>query len=397
MVNRQSTHDLHFLSFSLDAWSPVWLNRHHIMSRMAKQAPVLFVSQRARPRDTIASFFLHHLPRPGRRQIAPNLIELVPPRWLPRFETIPPIERLVQTTEAMMVHRGLRRYAPASRILYLWHPQFEPMVGRFGESLVVFHCYDDYAGMPGLTPGQQARITRAQERLARRADLVFAAGESMRTLIPREDVHVIPNGVDYELFATAHERDTPPPPEMASMPHPIVAHIGRLNVKIDFELLGEIARRRRDWSVVLIGPFAKYIAPELQARLDAFLAHPNAYHIPGKPVVELPRYLRHVDVTLMAYRPIGWVHHISPIKLFEYTATGKPIVATDIEELRRYPEYATLAHTPDEWIAAIEHWLANDSEELARKRMAFAKANSWDVRCRRILELIESKLETSGR
>ncbi len=397
MDERQGMHDLHFLSFSLDAWSPIWLNRHHIMSRMAQQAPVLFVSQRARPRDTLASFFLHHLPRPGRRQIAPNLIELVPPRWLPRFDTIPPLDRLVQSAEAMLVRRELRRYAPASRILYLWHPQFEPLAGRLGESLVVFHCYDAYAHYTYLSAAEQKRVAVAQSRLLERADLVFASGESMRALIPREDVHVIPNGVDYELFATAHERDKPPPPEMASMPHPIVAHIGRLNMKIDFELLGEIARRRRDWSVLLIGPFAEHCGPELQARIDAFLAHPNAYHIPGKPVAELPRYLRHVDVPLMAYRMEGWVIKGFPLKLFEYLAAGKPCVGAPLEENVRHKEYVTIAETPGEWIAAIEHWLANDTEELARKRMDFARANSWDVRCRRILELIDSKLETTGK
>jgi hypothetical protein len=60
---------LHFVSFSLDAWSPVWLNRHHIMSRVAQHHPVLFVSRRARPSDLVANHFLHHLPRPGLRRL----------------------------------------------------------------------------------------------------------------------------------------------------------------------------------------------------------------------------------------------------------------------------------------------------------------------------------------
>jgi len=214
----------------------------------------------------------------------------------------------------------------------------------------------------------------------------------MRAPLERDDVHVIANGVDYALFSTAQTLEGPPPADMAHIPQPIVAHVGRLNVKIDFRLLAEIARRRRAWSIVLIGPFTGVFPPDEDAARTEFLSQPNAYHIDGKPVAELPRYLRQVRVGLMAYRRIGWVERGSPLKLFEYTAAGKPIVAADLEELRQYPEFVSVAHTPDEWVSAIERLLDEDSDEPVRRRMALARANSWDVRCKRIVELIDEKL-----
>jgi len=182
------------------------------------------------------------------------------------------------------------------------------------------------------------------------------------------------------------------PPEMAAIPRPIVAHVGRLNTKIDFALLAEIARRRRDWSVVVLGPLAPVFPHEQRAEVAAFFAQPNAYHIERKRAAELPRYLRHVDVTLMAYRMVGWVVRGFPLKLFEYLAAGKPCVGAPLEENLRYRDAITIAESPNEWIAAIEHALANDSAELVRKRMALAKANSWEARAARIVELVAGTL-----
>ncbi len=388
---------MQFISFSIDHWAPVWLNRHHIMSRIAKRSPVLFVSQRARPLDSVANFFLHHLPRPGLRQITPNLLELVPPQWIPRIET-PALDALPRQIHVSTVRRAARRLGPGKRVLYLWHPQFAPMAGRFGESLVVFHCYDNYLGYTYLSAAERRRIGLAQERLARCADLVFASGEAMRELLPNDvEVHVIANGVDFESHERVRAEGAPVPDEFKAIPRPILAHIGRINAKLDFPLLTALARRRRDWSVVLVGPHEGLLRPQDIPEYNAMVAEPNVYRVGFVPPDELARYVQAMDVGLMAYRLSGWVIKGFPLKLFEYLAGGKPIVATDIEELHRYPDYVTLVRTPDEWIAAIEHALANDSEALARKRIAFAAQNSWNERCERILELIHSKLEAAGK
>ncbi len=381
-----------FVSFSRNPWSDVWLNRQHIMSRMSRRHRVLFCSRVPRWKEYYWKVLLHEPIRWRSRRITPTLTDLRPWPWLPRVPEWGDLDRFLEKLHIARIRSLLKRRGWDNRILYIWHPEMAEMVGRFDERLVCFHCYDDYASYTWL--GNEARRqTKAQmARLLDKADLVFTAGQAMRETLARDDVHVIPNGVDYELFATAHERQEPPPADMAGIPHPIIAHIGRLQVGIDFALLAEIARRRRDWSVLLLGPIPGTFPPEQQAAFRAFLEQPNGYYIRGKPVVELPRYLRHVDVPLMAYRMVGWIKTASPLKLFEYLAAGKPCVGPPLEENIRHRDYVTIAETPDEWIAAIEYWLANDTEELARKRMALARENSWDMRCNQILKLIAEKL-----
>ena len=392
MRTTPSSAGLQFISFSLEPWSPVWLNRHHVMSRIAARHPVLFVSQRGWPREILADLLRHHLPRPGLRRLGPNLLELVPTRFVPRLET-PPLDAPLRAIHIAFVRDAARLLGRGERVLYLWHPDFEPMAGRFGERLLVFHCYDNYCGYHYLSADQKRRLTRAQTRLARRADLVFASGEAIRELLPGDvTVHVIANGVDFESHERVRAEGSPVPDEFKSIPRPILAHIGRINAKLDFPLLREIARRRRDWSVVLVGPHEGLLAPKDMPEYEAMLAEPNVYRVGFVAPDEMARYIQAMDVGLMAYRLSGWVIKGFPLKLFEYLAGGKPIVAPELEELRLYDEHVRFAATPDEWIGAIERALTDTADEKRRARIALAARNSWDERCRRILELINAKL-----
>ncbi len=381
-----------FVSLAYEPWSDVWLNRQHIMSRLARAHRVLYCSRIPWWRELVWKLRLHEPIEWRSRRITPTLRELRPVPWLPRVPERPGLNRFAHSLQAARIRSVLRLAGWDNRILYAWYPEMAELVGHLGERLVCFHCYDYYPQYPWLIEHERREMPGQMQRLLERADLVFAAGEAMAAQLGRRDVHVVPNGVDYELFATAHDRDEPPPPEMADIPHPIVAHIGRLQAGLDLGLLAEIARRRRDWSVMLLGPVPGRLPPEQQVAFDELRAQPNAYYIDGKPVAELPRYLRHVEVGLMAYKTTGWLKTAVPLKLFEYMAAGKPSVSPPLDECVRYSDIVAIAATVDEWIAAIEHWLANDSEELAQKRMAIAKANSWDARCRQIVRLIDEKL-----
>jgi glycosyltransferase involved in cell wall biosynthesis len=127
---------------------------------------------------------------------------------------------------------------------------------------------------------------------------------------------------------------------------------------------------------------------------------PNLYLHGFVPHGRVPAHLARFDLLLAqpgarvssaAGREIGrWM---SPLKVFEYMAAGKPILASDIPALReilRHGETALLLPPgePETWAAAARALLRDPGRAAAlgaRARAAFLAEYTWDARAARIL------------
>lgn len=70
---------------------------------------------------------------------------------------------------------------------------------------------------------------------------------------------------------------------------------------------------------------------------------------------------------------------ISPLKLHEYLATGRPVVASDIDAIRPFHDAAALAPSVPEWDAAIAGALAGRGPGTAQSRRRTAEKYDWDI------------------
>ncbi len=80
------------------------------------------------------------------------------------------------------------------------------------------------------------------------------------------------------------------------------------------------------------------------------------------------------------------------MKLFEYLAAGKPVVATGLPQLRNVGPLVRVCDGIDETLAAIEAGLEARTPEAVAERQALARENTWDIRVDRLLGLIEAEL-----
>ncbi len=112
--------------------------------------------------------------------------------------------------------------------------------------------------------------------------------------------------------------------------------------------------------------------------------------------VDLPGYLRAFDVCAA---PFPWTDHFayaaSPMKLFEYMASGTPIVASDlpsIAEVLRDEHSALLVPAGDAAaLAGALRRLRDDralGERLSRQAAVDVREFTWEIRARKILEMI---------
>ncbi|HZV74155.1 MAG TPA: glycosyltransferase [Conexibacter sp.] len=366
----------------------LWTNQHHLMSRLARENRVLFVESLGLRQPQLAGRDLRRIARRLRRGVAPpraaDGLHVLSPLVVPlhRFTAVRTLNRrlLPWLVRRAARHLGLRR-----PILWAYVPQAEVLVDALDPSLVVYHCVDDIAAQPGIDSGS---FRAAEERFARRADLVLASAPSLARRLRRISGNVLeaPNVADTALFARALE---PGPVDAAvdALPHPRVAFTGAVvATKLDVGLLVALARARPTWSFALVGP----VGPgDPRTDVAALAAEPNVHLLGARAYGELPDVLRGADAGLIPYARNALTDAIFPMKVYEYLAAGLPVVATELPSIAGLAEVAT---APDAagLAALLDAALAHDDPARRAARSQAAEAHSWDARLAAIAAAIEA-------
>lgn len=289
--------------------------------------------------------------------------------------------------DAWATHRvrtQLRPDLPA--VLWLSHPDQAPQIGRYGERLLVFDEMDYHAGFKAGP--SRAAMAAAEHRLLRRADLVFTSGLDLQTLAEAAGAHplLVQNGVLFEHFAAAAIHPLPEPAPIAGKGQPRLLFYGTFGPWLNTGLLAAIARSRPGWTLVLFGG-------GYGADLGQLAGLPNVHQLGWQPYALLPAYLQHAAVCLLPFHDTPATRAMDPVKLYEYLAAGKPVVATPLPELAKWGDLVDLATTPAEVIAAIErHLRSPETAERRQQRLAAAARHTWAARAATISAELEAAL-----
>jgi len=215
-----------------------------------------------------------------------------------------------------------------------------------------------------------------EDQLLKMSDLVFTGGvslwEAKRHLHSR--AHPFPSGVDVPHFM--HARNCSGDyAEHQSIPHPRIGYAGVIDERIDLQLVDEVARRRPDWQLIMIGPVAK-ISPESLPQRS------NIHWLGMKDYTDLPRYFGGWDVGMMPFALNDATRFISPTKTPEYLAAGLPVVSTAIRDVvRPYGQLGMvrIANTAEEFVSAAHDAMSVGMCLKWRERAdEFLKTCSWD-------------------
>jgi hypothetical protein len=71
---------------------------------------------------------------------------------------------------------------------------------------------------------------------------------------------------------------------------------------------------------------------------------------------------------------------VNPIKLREYLSAGLPVVSVALPEVRPYASYCAIAHSYEEFEAAVEDALRTDSPQRRRERSDAMRGETWQAR-----------------
>ena len=374
---------------SLD-WSAHWTSKQQIMHRLGAGNRVLYVEE---PVTMLAPLKVRaHWRRwaalyPRLRRVEPAVWLLRLPPLLPFGNMRPGVNRLNQRAIVAHVRWAMHHLEFRAPILWTYLPTSVDLVGHLGVRAVVYHCVDEHSAFPGLV--DPAVVKAYDDELTRRADLVITTAANLRAarLMLNPHTYHVANAADVEHFKKALDPELALPPDIAALPRPRVGVIGVHDERLDVEAIEAVARADPSWSVVLIGPVRPGDVDE--ARLGAL---PNVHLLGGKPLAELPAYLKGLDVALIPYRLNELSRNIFPLKLFEYLAGGVPVVSAALPELAGFAEVVALADRPEDYPARVASALRDDSPEARSARVALAERNTWDRRVEDISALVEAML-----
>lgn len=407
-------HDI--LCFAPGPWDDIWRNRHQIMTRLARANRVLYVEPWPELRPTLRQWRQGQLSWADMhgsrlRKVHESLYVYSPNSWAPKASRFP----LSAATDAIYM-ASLRRVLKELRfrrpILWLFLPDMESFIGRFDEKLVIYHIVDEYAGYSGVSATWRPVLQQMEQQLARRADLVFVTSPDLleRKRVLNQRTVLVPNAVDYEAFSAAADCGTKAalPADMAGMRLPMAGYVGAINDKLDLTLLLRVAREsaqpsrprpergtRYQWSFMLVGPITIRTAEGQQA-LEALRALPNLHFLGRKTVADVPAYIAACSVCLLPYQINEWTRNIDSLKLYEYLACGKPVVATDVPAARRFFGVVSIATNEGEFISNMNSALKEDSPALRARRRQLAAQNTWEQRVTVLSAAIESALCKEG-
>ena len=217
--------------------------------------------------------------------------------------------------------------------------------------------------------------------------VVGSARDLLEAVRPRRpDAFLCPNGVDYRHFADYAEEE--PPEDIADIAggdRPIIGYYGALAEWVDYPLIRKSATEMSDFEFVFIGP--DYDG-SIREHTEVF-GLPNVRWLGVKEYGELPGYLHHFDVATIPFMVNEVTHSVSPVKLFEYMAGGRPVVTPNLRECAQY-EAVQVADDADDYVAKLRHAaleLRHDPDHQGLLKQT-ARANTWEVRVGTLIDAL---------
>ena len=368
---------------SLENWDEVWRRNQFLCAALTRRFPrmkILFVGL---PRNV--SHDLRHGKVGAWREKAtwtvpgyPNITVTHALKLLP--DTITVGRRFNEWMTRRQIRSLVNALGIKDSLLWLNPHSAVHMAGRIKARATIYDITDDWAMAPSFSDAERNRIVEQDRELCRRADLVIVCSEALEASRQGrcKRLQLLPNGVDSAHYAAIPDRT-----QNGAHPRPVFGYTGTIHAdRFDVELVINLARAFAHGSVVLVGP--DHLTPAEKARL----AWPGNIHMTG-PVAyaQIPEVMAQFDVCIVPHVESKFTNSLNPLKLWEYLASGKPIVSTAVAGFRSFPHLCRIATGPEAFVRECGRALEEDGAKINERR-AEAQKHSWDHRCDRLLEAL---------
>jgi teichuronic acid biosynthesis glycosyltransferase TuaH len=313
----------------------------------------------------------------GLVEVGPNLWNYYPScilesiNWIPFTSIFSIFNRINNQRFAKQIAQAASRLGFAPYILFNDNDIFRSFYLKelLKPELYIYYSRDNLLGVPywrkhGKTI-EPAHIAKA--------DIAMANSLYLRDYLRKynPNSYYIGQGCDISLFDA--DKKYLVPEDLKKLGRPVIGFVGSINtIRINAAVIRIIARDRPSWNIVMIGPEDPFFAGSDLHQI------PNIHFLGKKPISSLPGYISAFDVCINPQLVNEVTIGNYPLKVDEYLALGKPVVATSTKAMEIFGDQVAVARQPEEFTALIEKALGEDTASLRKKRIDLARTHTWE-------------------
>jgi glycosyltransferase involved in cell wall biosynthesis len=374
-------------------WDGYWGTQQQVMWRLAERNRILFVEVPVSPLSCFTGLrrgtFIRQIKRwfKGIRKLEKaNLLIASPPLVLPfRYHKYTNV--ISQNILGSYVKSKVAGLGFKNPILFTFQADSGHLVSQVDAIAKIYYCTDDWsASERWWQPKEQVKLREIE--LIQSINLIFAVSQRLRERLRKfgKPTYFMPNAADYDLFSTTQmkKRDE----SIVGSRAPTIGFVGIItDHSFDPLLISWLAERHPEWSFLIVGQ-----KMGKKTDLTQLGKMSNVSLVGYQPIDKLPEYLAGMDICLIPWRLTDWTKSAFSLKIFEYLAAGKPVVAAWTSEYEPFSDCVYLAKTYEDFELAIVRALKEDGPDLIRRRMVLAKENTWDKRVERLTNIVVNNL-----
>ncbi len=370
--------------FSNIYFSETWFSKQALAMELAKHNKVFFINA---PVHMFSKRLASSTVKMAGKMYKPskNLVVFTPRIGLPwfkyNFSNRPFCEAIKHSFEKAVLERFNIKGKP---IVFYNSPIYLNLLGEFNEEKNIWHLTDDYQS---LKEYQNRTYRSLDEEFTSKVDLILAVSNKLAEDKKKENrnTYLFLNAMDWDWFNSQKKGI---PDDLKAIKGKKVGFVGSINSRIDTILMMKLSEKLDKLSFIFIG--AKGARDFDLREYRQLFGQRNIWEFGARERNKIPSYLENFDVLILPYKVNEFNEASDPLKLYEYLASGKPIVTTNLQSARKFSKAIYVARDDEDFIKLLDVALTDKSEEMKNLRINTAKANTWEVRVKELERILSS-------
>lgn len=264
----------------------------------------------------------------------------------------------------------IKKLADVCDVIWVGYSGWYTLVRHFKGKPVIFDKMDEE---DMLVSSRLLKMTlrRNMKRITDMSRLVFAScTEFYEELSKKKETYLVPNAVPEDFVSAL-------PSEAIAFGKSRIkiktfGYIGTIGEWFDMDVVYRLLELDSSYEIYLVG---RNYMPEIK--------NERVHYMGIRPHDELPEIIRHFDVCLYNFRQTSLLDTVNPVKIYEYLAMNKPVLAVSSRETRRFGEYISLYENAQK-LGDKELCRLRIPFEDSRSLHRFIRENSWRERTDKI-------------